>query len=176
MKVRARATPLLVMLSALGVASVVALVALGVAAVGLLRSSSGATEGAVVSAGAAHWGPLAVVRPFDSGAEALRVGTLRITRTCTYLEQPSRHVLVVWPSDRTTWDDRGHVIVFRNSDGTELRLGDGMRVELGGGGSAVEEGGPPGDAWIQQVLWVNAPQASCPLDDRWIVGDHVSVG
>jgi hypothetical protein len=75
-------------------------------------------------------------------------------------------MLLVWPDDRTRWDLDTQDIEFDNPDGTAESIVDGDRVTLGGGGGSTSEDG----AWVDQLPWIAAPVASCPLDAYWVVG------
>ena len=119
--------------------------------------------------GPADWGPLAVMHA-AGGMDALSTGTLRITATCVLLETAGgESELLVWPADRTRWDDASASVVFTESDGTETALRDGQLVSLGGGGDSTLEGGISGEEWVASIDWVAAPDPSCPMETRWFV-------
>lgn len=116
----------------------------------------------------AGWGPLAV-DDSQEGGEALIHGTLRIDDECVLLEEQGIEVLLVWPADRTRWNEAARTIIVMNRDGVENTIGDGSRVVMGGGGSSVEEGGLRSDRWIASVDWVARPSGECLRDVRWFV-------
>ncbi len=118
------------------------------------------------------WGPLAVVPPAQGYGAALAGGTLHITDACVFLEEAGGDpALLVWPADRTRWDGTARAIHFTNFDATEVTMGDGDRVTFGGGGDSTAEGGLPGAEWVERLEWVARPDASCPIDVRWSVGE-----
>ena len=79
-------------------------------------------------------------------------------------------MILVWPADRTTWNTNDGSIAFANSDGSRMTAGDGEYVALGGSGDSFEESGLTPQEWLVRTAWVQAPDASCPLDTRWWVG------
>lgn len=50
------------------------------------------------------WGPLAVVAPQDGADSARTEGVLSVTSACVLLVANRGPILLVWPSDRTTWN------------------------------------------------------------------------
>jgi hypothetical protein len=120
------------------------------------------------------WGPLAVAPASDSFGEALASGTLQLTDTCAFLEQRNgEHLVLVWPSDRTTWDPIERSVTLTNSDGTAMTMRDDEQVTLGGAGGGSAEGGLSGEEWIRQNEWVEPPASSCLTDAWWEVGEAV---
>lgn len=91
------------------------------------------------------------------------------------LDEQGDDVLLVWPADRTTWNARARTVTFENFDGTTVTVGDGDEVEMGGGGTSVDEGGLPGAEWLASIEWVAPPDPSCVTDTRWGVGDILDV-
>jgi len=116
------------------------------------------------------WGPLAVVPPQGGADTAGNEGTLRITDDCVFLDTTGGPELLVWPADRTTWNDQARTITFENFDGSAVSVGDGTRVVVGGGGDSNEESGTTTAAWLARTRWVQRPDLSCPLNPRWWVG------
>jgi len=116
------------------------------------------------------WGPLAVVPPQDGADTARSEGTLRITDTCVFLDQPGGPSLLVWPADRTTWNGQTRTITFANFDGTTVSARDGTPVVLGGSGDSNDASGTTTEAWLARTPWVAPPAASCPAESRWWVG------
>lgn len=120
------------------------------------------------------WGPLAVVSS-TGGDQALNAGVLRIIERCVFLETAGgESELLVWPADRTRWNAADESIGFSNLDGRQFTLADGAAVSFGGGGDSTAEGGVSGAEWAAWVDWVAAPDASCPMEIRWYVGEVVS--
>jgi hypothetical protein len=114
------------------------------------------------------WGPLAVAEPVDGIGEALATGMLRINDDCVLIELGAgATALLVWPADRTEWNSTESAVTLRNLDGSQVTLGDGDRVALGGGGDSVQEG-------LGDVEWVAPPAAACQFDARWFVGEYVN--
>jgi hypothetical protein len=149
-------------------AAVVLTVAVGQA----LVAGPGQTE----QGDAGDWGPLAVMN-MNGGMDALNTGVLRITGNCVVLETAGgESELLVWPADRTRWDEASASIVFTDPEGTEATLHNGELVSLGGGGDSTSEGGVPIEEWVASVDWVAAPDASCPMEIRWFVSSVVAQG
>jgi hypothetical protein len=100
------------------------------------------------------WGPLAVVSGPPSGQEALIAGSLHIGEHCVTLDEGADEtVLLVWPSEGTSWDPQSEVIEYSDGDRT------------------VAEGGLTASEWIDSVDgWASEPDPSCPADVRWFVG------
>jgi len=127
--------------------------------------------------GSAGRGPLAVME-MSGGMDALNTGVLRITDRCVLLETAGgESELLVWPADRTRWDDATRTIRFTNPPaGDEFTLQDGQSVSLGGGGDGTDEGGVTPAEWVASIDWVAAPDPSCPMDIRWYVSSVVAQG
>lgn len=117
------------------------------------------------------WGPLAVVGPQNGVMEALTQGTLRITDACVYLEEgeSGTETLLIWAANWTRWDAQEQAVLYAPFGDAPVRLHDGDRVSLGGGGASIDEGGVPDRAWV------NPPDASCPTGQVWSVGEVVGV-
>ena len=110
--------------------------------------------------------------PPESGMDTARTeGALRITDTCVFLAETGSPVLLVWPADRTRWNAAARTITFVNFDGSTVTVGDGTRVVVGGGGDSNDESGTTSEAWLARTRWMARPDASCPLDSRWFVGE-----
>jgi hypothetical protein len=114
------------------------------------------------------WGPLAVVRG-GNGMDALIEGTIRITDDCVLLDERGELVLLVWPADRTLWDEDSAAIRFNDPNGGVTTIVDGQPVRLGGGGTSVDEGGLGAEEWRNSIEWISAPPSSCVTDTRWSV-------
>lgn len=143
-----------------------ALLVLALAVGGVLLASPGGTP----AGGPQSWGTLAVL-PSTGGAQALNTGVLRVTDPCVLLETAGgESELLVWPADRTRWDEASGTIRFTNPDGSEFTLHDGQPVSFGGGGDSTAEGGVSGADWAASADWVAAPDPSCPMEIRWYVG------
>ena len=128
----------------------------------------GATDGSAVD----PWGPLAVLEGAPSGDEALIAGSLHIGEHCVTLDEGADEptVLLVWPSEGTTWNSQSRVIEYTDGDRT-VELSDGDEVAFAGGGDSTEEGGVTATAWIGSLDgWASEPDPSCPADVRWFVG------
>jgi hypothetical protein len=124
--------------------------------------------------GPVEWGPLAVA-PSTGGAEALNSGVLRITDRCVVLETAGGEPeLLVWPADRTRWDAADKSIGFSEPGGRQVTLANGLEVSFSGGGDGTAESGVSGAEWASSVDWVAAPDAACPMEIRWYVGEVVS--
>lgn len=118
------------------------------------------------------WGPLAVFEASEGVVRtALIGGTLRLTEDCAFLDTWTEDMLLVWPDYRTTWNADERTVTLEDFSGDKGTAGDGDEIRVGGGGSAVDEGGAPGDEWVEGVDWVSAPDESCPIDSRWFVGE-----
>lgn len=120
--------------------------------------------------GSGGWGPLAVME-MSGGMDALTTGVLRITDRCVTLETAGgESELLVWPADRTRWDQATRTIHFTNPPaGPDFVLRDGQSVSFGGGGDSAAEGGGSSAEWAASVDWVAAPDPACPMDIRWYV-------
>lgn len=105
------------------------------------------------------WGPLAVVEN-GFGPDALAEGTLRVDPECVNLERGDRHWLLVWPSDRTTWNEPDNSIEFRRRDSSVVTVRDGQYISVGGGE------GPVG------LPWLASPRPGC-AGIQWFVSDVV---
>ncbi|MDQ3691653.1 MAG: hypothetical protein M3406_16810 [Chloroflexota bacterium] len=129
------------------------------------------------SGGPHPWGPLAVME-MSGGMDALTTGVLRVTDRCVLFETAGgESELLVWPADRTRWDEPTGTIRFTNPPvGDDFTLSDGQPVSFGGGGDATAESGVSGPEWAASVDWVAAPDPSCPMEVRWYVSSVVAVG
>lgn len=125
------------------------------------------------SAAASEWGPLAVIE--FTGNEARNQGTLMITDECVFLERDGQRELLVWPEDRTRWNDDGTISFATIHDG-EVTLRQGDYLVLGGGGSNTDEDKLDGAEWADSVDWVHPPADACLVDWRWFVTDVSSIG
>lgn len=150
-----------------------ALLVLAVAVGGALLASPGGDR----SGEPQPWGPLAVME-MSGGMDALTTGVLRVTDRCVLLETAGgESELLVWPADRTRWDEATGTIRFTNPPvGDEFTLRDGQPVSFGGGGDSTAEGGVSGAEWAASVDWIAAPDPSCPMEIRWFVSSVVAVG
>lgn len=156
---------------------VAALLVLAVAVGGALLASSGGSPAGDLSERPGPWGPLAVME-MSGGMDALNAGVLRISDRCVVLETAGGELdLLVWPADRTRWDEATGTIHFTNPPfGPEFVLHHGQSVSFGGGGDSTAEGGVSGAEWAASVDWVAAPDPSCPMEIRWFVGEVVAQG
>jgi len=123
------------------------------------------------------WGPVAVME-MSGGMDALTTGVLRITDRCVVLETAGgESELLVWPADRTRWDEATRTIRFTNPPfGPEFTLQDSQSVSLGGGGDGTDESGVTPAEWVASIDWVAAPDPSCPMQIRWSVSEVVAQG
>jgi hypothetical protein len=128
-------------------------------------------DGAMDESADDTWGPLAVVSGPPSGQEALIAGSLHIGEHCVTLDEGADEtVLLVWPSEGTSWDPQSEVIEYSDGDRT-VELSHSEKVSFGGGGDSVAEGGLTASEWIDSVDgWASEPDPSCPADVRWFVG------
>jgi hypothetical protein len=144
--------------------------AVAVASIGLIVG--GGTDGPSPSPGGEVWGPLAVANLLEAPAARIE-GTLELTERCAFLiDLEGVRQVVVWPSDRTTWNAETRTITLRRlltAETVELREGD--QIEFGGGGSSVVEGGLSGDEWAAGFDWVAPPVPECVTDVRWVLSD-----
>lgn len=118
------------------------------------------------------WRPLAVVAGPPSGNEALISGTLVVSDACVTIRSGSagEEALLVWPAEGTSWNSDTRTIEY--DDGQErVELSDGDRVAFGGGGSSTEEDGLRPSEWVDSVDWISRPDASCPMEVRWFIGE-----
>jgi hypothetical protein len=139
-------------------------------AISLIVAGCGDDDGTTESA-RDTWGPLAVLSGPPSGEEALIAGSLDIGDNCVTLrEADEQRVLLVWPSEGTTWNPTSRVIEY--SDGARtVELSDGEAVTFGGGGDSADEGGLTAREWVASVDdWASEPDLSCPAEVRWFVG------
>lgn len=142
-------------------------VLLALALVGAACGGGTATDGSADDT----WGPLAVLSGPPSDDEALIAGSLQIGEDCVTLEEVGGEmVLLVWPSDGTSWNPESKVIEYSDGDRT-IELSHGDEVAFGGGGDSVAEGGLSTPEWIGSVDgWASEPERSCPARARWFVG------
>ena len=109
--------------------------------------------------------------PPQGGADTGRAeGTLLITNACVYLVFHGENTLLIWPADRTRWNDQDRTITFGNFDGTVVTARSGDAIVLGGGGDSSSESGVSGREWATRMLWVAPPDSSCSAERRWFVG------
>jgi len=119
------------------------------------------------------WGPLAVVSGGEGSDDALIFGTIHVGDGCVLLNEQGDDVLLVWPSDKTSWNPATEVVSFDTRRGTTLELHEGDTVSLGGGGTSVAEGGLSAAEFLASVDWVSEPDPSCVPEIRWFVGDVI---
>jgi len=136
------------------------------------------TASAIASALASHpeaaWGPLAVQGPPERNMDAALHGRLSITDACVLLiAPPDDKILLVWPADRTSWDDELRRVAFVNQDGTAITLRNGMSLRLGGGGFSEDESDIATADWLDQLTLVNPPEPACIPSEGWIVADVI---
>ena len=105
-----------------------------------------------------RWGPLAVV-PNISGDMAANGGTLVITDRCTFLRNSGANLLLIWPESRTTWDQVGRTITFRNRDDSVVTVRHGDAIAVGGSEGSL--GGAP------ERVWVVRPHPTCAPTGTW---------
>lgn len=120
-------------------------------------------------------GPLAVFQGPPSGDLARIEGTLAISDNCvTVLGGDESSILLVWPSEGTTWDSSSRTITYTDG-GSTVELTDGDRFVSGGGGGDPEEGGLSATEWAESLDgWVAEPDPTClrdEIDAWWFVGD-----
>lgn len=103
--------------------------------------------------------------------EAAISGRLSITDDCVFLVPlDGTDVLLVWPSDRTTWDKLNRTITFVNADGSSIEVRDGMPIRVGGGGFSEAEADISTEEWLDQRSWVSAPDDACVVGEAWVIG------
>jgi hypothetical protein len=142
----------------LALVSTAALLVLAVAVGGALLGGPAGD----LSEGSDPWGPLAVME-MSGGMDALTTGVLRVTDRCVFLETAGgESELLVWPADRTRWDEATGTIRFTNPPA--------------GGGDSTDEGGVAPAEWVASIDWVAAPDPSCPMDIRWYLSSVVAQG
>ena len=139
----------------------------GPSATPVTRPPLASIEASPTPASAGSWGPLAVIPPQDGAETARTEGTMRITDTCAHLQSGGALELLFWPADRTMWSAESRSITFTNLDGSVVKVGDGDRVALGGGGGGEAEGGVTPEEWAEAMEWVAPPDASCLVDSWW---------
>jgi len=111
------------------------------------------------------WGPLAVQGPIDHADDAgLAGGELEIRDACVRIE--GRDALLVWPSNRTSWDPDSQAILFEDNNGGRgsMELTEGTKVVLFGAGS--RDFGS-----LREIDWVNPPAEECRADIRYYIHD-----
>jgi len=99
----------------------------------------------------------------------LATGAIRITEDCVTLSVGDASFLIVWPSDRTSWNASRRSVIFANRDAF-VEVVDGQRVGLGGGGT---DGRAHrfGAGWVEATQWINKPHSTCPTDDPYWVNE-----
>jgi hypothetical protein len=133
------------------------------------------TASALASEPAVSWGPLTVQGPPELNMDAAISGRLRITNACVFLiAPPDDEILLVWPAERTSWDEQLRTITVINHDESVVTLRDGMSIRLGGGGFSDAESDLTMVEWLQQRR-VGAPDAQCIPSEAWIVADVIEV-
>lgn len=133
------------------------------------------TASAVSSEPAVSWGPLTVQGPPEMNMDAAISGRLSITNSCVLLiAPPDDEILLVWPAERTSWDEQLRTITVVNRDESVVTLRDGMSLRLGGGGFSEAESDLTMVEWLRQRR-VGAPDARCIPGEAWIVADVIEV-
>lgn len=163
---------------AVAVAALIAAFIIGAAIVGPSRLDSDVAatprSDPEPTQGVDPWGPLAVERSQGVIMHAGIGGRLRIEETCVVLiAPPEAEILIVWPSDRTAWDNIAGTITFANTDGSRMTLRDGMSLRFSGGGFAEAESDISIEEWLDLRTWVNPPAESCMPAEAWVLGDVV---
>ncbi|HET6381151.1 MAG TPA: hypothetical protein VFH63_09015 [candidate division Zixibacteria bacterium] len=121
----------------------------------------------VISAcGTSETGPLALVDA--TGDMARNEGTVVITDACIFLERGGERGLLVWPADRTRWNEGDRTISFSTLDGAEVTVESGQQVVLAGGGAGA---GEDGEDWTETIQWARRPAPECAADGAWFVTD-----
>lgn len=92
--------------------------------VGGQGASEGTSNVGQLSSGSPEevWGSLAVVSGGDGSDAALIAGTIPVGGGCVLLDEQGSDVLLVWPSDRTSWDPVNEVVSFESLQGTTVEL------------------------------------------------------
>lgn len=156
--------------------------ALAVVAIVMLSGCGAATEGSEVGSSEPaasesapadstpreedSWRPLAVDPPQDITTAALSEGVMvRITDECVWKVEADERILLVWPADRTAWDEEARTITFEGSDGT-VTIADGDRVDMGGGARMFDSF----DELVASVDWVSPPAHECRTEVYFSVG------
>lgn len=119
--------------------------------------------------GEESWGPLAVEPPEAVTETALLDGaTVRITDECVFMaddNEKDERTLLVWPADRTTWNEDTATITYENSDGS-VTIADGDRLNSVGGYSHFESF----QELVASIEWVSPPAEACRTTTFWDVG------
>lgn len=106
-----------------------------------------------------EWGPLTVLEGPPSVAEAVVSGTVTISDDCVTIKLASdEQLLLVWPSEGTSWDHRTGGALFRAGE-SEVRVIDGNRASFTGG--ALTD---PGTVSSSERRWVVRPREACPSE------------
>mgnify|MGYP000411579780 CR=1 FL=1 len=130
--------------------------------------SSSTTAVSATGGSESAWGPLAVVEG-GIGMDAVIQGTITITDECVSLDEGGESVLLVWPSNRTQWNEGTATIQFTDPTIGPVSIEDGQFVRFGGGGTSVNEGGLAAQDWLDSITWIAEPTLSCVTDTRWSV-------
>lgn len=135
-----------------------------VAVLGVGACGTSATQGG----DGTDWGPLTVAEGPASGNEALLTGTLEITDECVFMRTGNDRTLLVWPSDQTHWSAASQTIRYTARGDVRLREGD--RLSVGGGGWSIADAGQDDPKWAGSTEWASEPKPSCLTPSRWFVG------
>lgn len=117
------------------------------------------------------WGPLAVVPGTDAGDGALIQGILEIDGQCVLLDARGEKVLLIWPDDRTVWNEDTQTVTFVRTNGEEVLLRDGDEIAFGGGGSSAGEDRQGAEEFVVGIEWTAEPEPVCVSDHRWFIYD-----
>jgi len=117
----------------------------------------------------AEWGPLAVA-DIDEGRKETASGRLALVDGCVMLRTDDGLHLLVWPQDRTRWDDEQQAVVFLDEPDQEEVLVMGSVVHFGAGGA----GPPEAEQTVQETLgavdWASPPDPGCDPDGVRFIG------